>query len=140
MGFNKNPTSKGKEKIEEQQVIYDEIINSLLQDKMDLEAIAREYKSLYESVTISDKDIEYLQSTVQQVVELLSSTSPKVSAQQESFNVLINLINKDTLKTMQLLGFNYKEAIGIPLTEVCANAIHTKIGGNNKTSNQRKKK
>lgn len=29
----------------------------------------------------------------------------------------------DTLKTMQLLGFNYKAAIGEPLTEICANAI-----------------
>ncbi|SOB47169.1 conserved hypothetical protein [Lactococcus piscium] len=30
---------------------------------------------------------------------------------------------------MQLLGFNYKEAIGIPLTEVCSNAIKIKLGG-----------
>ena len=28
------------------------------------------------------------------------------------------LISKDTLKTMQLLGFNYKEAIGEPHTEI----------------------
>ena len=31
--------------------------------------------------------------------------------------------NVDTLKTMQLLGFNYKEAIGIPLTKLCTQAI-----------------
>ena len=29
----------------------------------------------------------------------------------------------DTLKSMQLLGFNYKAAIGEPLTQLCANAI-----------------
>lgn len=34
-----------------------------------------------------------------------------------------DIINIDTLKTMQLLGFNYKEAIGVPLTNLCANTI-----------------
>ena len=41
---------------------------------------------------------------------------------------------------MQLLGFNYKEAIGIPLTEVCSNAIKIKLGGltnNNIKQNKR---
>ena len=33
------------------------------------------------------------------------------------------LISVDTLKTMQLLGFNYKEAIGEPLTRLCADTI-----------------
>lgn len=41
---------------------------------------------------------------------------------------------------MQLLCFNYKEAIGISLTEVCSNAIKIKLGGltNNKV-NQNKR-
>ncbi len=33
---------------------------------------------------------------------------------------------------MQLLGFNYKEAIGVPLTEVCADVIYNKLGGQKK--------
>ncbi|MCE2352734.1 hypothetical protein MKI28_00515 [Streptococcus thermophilus] len=45
---------------------------------------------------------------------------------------LVALLNKDTLKTMQLLGFNYKEAIGEPLTEACSNAIREKLGGRTK--------
>ena len=43
---------------------------------------------------------------------------------------LVGLLNKDTLKTMQLLGFNYKEEIGLPLTEVCSDAIKNKLGSN----------
>jgi len=39
----------------------------------------------------------------------------------------LDLLNKDTLKTMQLIGFNYKEAIGRPLTEICADALHQKL-------------
>ena len=46
------------------------------------------------------------------------------------------LISVDTLKTMQLLGFNYKAAIGEPLTEICANAI-SKLG--NKTTVSKRK-
>ena len=47
----------------------------------------------------------------------------KVTAQVESYEQIKELISVDTLKTMQLLGFNYKAAIGEPLTQICANAI-----------------
>ena len=50
------------------------------------------------------------------------------------------LLNKDTLKTMQLLGFNYKVAIGKPLTEVFSNAIRNKLGGLSSKKNVRNKK
>ena len=42
---------------------------------------------------------------------------------QISFTSIKELISIDTLKTMQLLGFNYKAAIGEPLTELCAQKI-----------------
>jgi archaellum component FlaC len=122
--------AKEKKKQEEQQIAYEEIINNLLQDKSELQMVAREYKELCERVTISDEDIEHLQNTVQRVVKLFSAYSPMVNENQQSLKLLIELVNKDTLKTMQLLGFNYKEAIGQPLTEVCANAIQRNLGGN----------
>lgn len=42
----------------------------------------------------------------------------------------------DTLKSMQLLGFNYKAAIGEPLTQLCANAI---TGWGNKNNYHKKR-
>ena len=54
----------------------------------------------------------------------------------DSFEQFKELISVDTLKTMQLLGFNYKLAIGEPLTNLCANAI-SNIGTKGK---QNKKK
>ena len=59
---------------------------------------------------------------------------------EDSMKQLVALLNKDTLKTMQLLGFNYKEAIGEPLTEVCSNAIRNKLGGLSSKKNVRNKK
>lgn len=47
----------------------------------------------------------------------------KAQATADSLSQIKDLISVDTLKTMQLLGFNYKAAIGEPLTQICANAI-----------------
>lgn len=131
--------SQAKEikKGEEQQIVYEEIINSLLQDKMELEMVAREYKDLYEKVTISYEDIDHLQKTIQHLVSLFGPMSPEVSKNEENIELLVELINKDTLKTMQLLGFNYKEAIGQPLTEASASAIQKLLGGNNKAKRKK---
>ncbi len=43
--------------------------------------------------------------------------------QRKSIEQLVDLIQVDTLRTVQLLGFNYREAIGEPLTELVANSI-----------------
>lgn len=48
----------------------------------------------------------------------------KVNKQMQGYEQLKELISIDTLKTMQLLGFNFKSAIGEPLTEICANALN----------------
>ena len=106
--------------------VYDEIINELLQEKDEAVRIAHSYKSELDRVVISDEDIEHLQNTISRLIEIFK---PKKAEQEnESENAAIYeqakaLINKDTLKTMQLLGFNYKAAIGEPLTQLCAVAI-----------------
>ncbi|MBC1500993.1 hypothetical protein HB943_10270 [Listeria weihenstephanensis] len=110
--------------IKEQQVAYEEIINALLRDKQDLERVAQEYKSEYEKITISDKDIEHLHSTVTTVLNLFSGADEKLKANEATIK---GLVNKDTLKTMQLLGFNYREAIGEPLTAICADKLQKNI-------------
>lgn len=47
----------------------------------------------------------------------------KVREQVASYEQIKELISVDTLKTMQLLGFNYKAAIGEPLTLMLKNFI-----------------
>jgi hypothetical protein len=118
---------------------YDEIINELLSEREQAIRIAQAYKEEYERVNIGDEDIEYLHRTLVQLISLLSSFTEMGDEKQESMTQLVALLNKDTLKTMQLLGFNYKEAVGEPLTEVCSNAIREKLGvkhGPNKKSSK----
>lgn len=119
--------AKEKKNLESQSLAYTEIINNLLQDKEELALIAREYKQAYEQITISDEDIEYLHNTLEGAIELLDAFSPQSEGTKMSMRTIVDLLSKDTLKTMQLIGFNYKEAIGQPLTEACSNAIKTKL-------------
>lgn len=134
---NKMKLAKEKKDLESQSLAYTEIINSLLQDKEELTLIAKEYKQSYEQITISDEDIEYLHNTLTQAIEVLNHFTVQPVGDDESMKALVNLLNKDVLKTMQLIGFNYKEAIGEPLTEACSIAIKNKLNIKGSKSNKR---
>lgn len=72
-------------------------------------------------------------------IQILFAFSPQTEEVKLSIDTLIELLNKDTLKTMQLLGFNYKEAVGQPLTEVCSQAIKEKLKVSSSTSKNKKR-
>ncbi len=129
---------------------YNEMINQLLEEREEAVRIAQTYKTELEKVVISDEDIEYLQQTVSKMLDVINSLQlvdtfnaepekqAKARASIAAVESIKNLISKDVLKTMQLLGFNYKAAIGEPLTELCANAISGL--GNKKASNSQKRR
>jgi len=100
---------------------YEEAFNKLIQENQELKSIALRYKDEYDQIFLKEEDIEYLQTTATRLMNLFMSNA--TSEQKEAFEQLIDLIQVDTLRTMQLLGFNYKEAIGEPLTEVTSQAI-----------------
>ncbi len=112
---------------------YNEMINELLEERDEAVRIAQTYKNELEKVVISDEDIEYLQDTVSKVLDILVALQSngtdepdkksKTEVGIEAVSNLKGLISKDVLKTMQLIGFNYKAAIGEPLTEICAESI-----------------
>ncbi len=102
---------------------YDEIINELLSEREEAVRIAQVYKSEIERYQISDGDIAHLHRTVEAILEIVGKMSPGTN--MGSLNQLKDLISIDTLKSIQLLGFNYKEAIGEPLTKLCADKIYS---------------
>lgn len=110
-----------KKDIEAVRNSYDEIINELLSEREEAVRIAQVYKSELDRYQISDNDIKHLHATVGKVLEILQDMSPATNV--VGFDQFKDLINVDTLKAMQLLGFNYKRAIGEPLTELCATKI-----------------
>ena len=93
--------------------------------------IAQAYKSELDRVQISDEDIESLDQTIGRVLDLIipeptdegSANFIEVKKRREGLQQFRKLVSTDTLRTMQLLGFNYKAAIGEPLTRLCAEKI-----------------
>ena len=112
---------KDEKNIEKLKNNYDEIISELLEERENIIRIAQSYRTELEKVEISDADIEHLHNTIENVIGVISGYI--TADQADAIGSLKDLINVDTLKTMQLLGFNYKEAIGVPLTKICAKAI-----------------
>ena len=115
--------SQNEKNIEKLKNTYEEIINGLLADRAEAIRIAQVYKAEFEKVNISDEDIEHLHATISRFIELLTLFGKMDPSAQAGFKAIKELISIDTLKTMQLLGFNYKAAIGEPLTELCAQKI-----------------
>lgn len=126
---------KNEKNIDTVRNTYNEIVNQLLEEREDAVRIAQTYKQELEKVVISDEDIEYLQQTISkfldivnalQLISVLGDTpekQAKAKAGIKAIEGVKTLISKDVLKTMQLLGFNYKAAFGEPLTQLCASAI-----------------
>lgn len=112
---------------------YDEIVNELLAERQEAIRIAQVYKSEFEKVSISDEDIHHLHNTVERVLEIIkemqiaSGSGDELPKQLEEFEQIKEFISVDTLKTIQLLGFNFKAAIGEPLTMILRNWILSKV-------------
>ncbi|QRV01767.1 hypothetical protein JTE88_06645 [Arcanobacterium phocisimile] len=115
-----------KKNIDEMCNSYEEIINELIQDRSQAIAIAQAYQAELERYTISDDDIKHLHNTIAHALNLLSQFSPDSNI--DGLESISSLISVDTLKAMQLLGFNYKTAIGEPLTNACAEFIEKNLG------------
>lgn len=125
---------KDIEKIKNQ---YDEIVNELIAERAEAIRIAQIYRNEIEKYEISDTDIEHLHNTVSTVLDIIKEMSPDTDI--TVYQQIKNLISVDVLKAIQLLGFNYKSAIGEPLTTVCSNAIlsNFKVKTNNSNSTGR---
>lgn len=123
--------------IERVRSTYDEIINELILEREEAVRIAQAYKSELDKIEISDEDIQHLNSTVGRVLEILKVMVPDTPL--ETYEQIKGLISVDTLKAVQLLGFNYKAAIGEPLTQLCADAILSKVKGKNINRNKSKR-
>ena len=118
---------------------YEELIHELVAERSQAITIANSYQSEFDRFEITDKDIEHLQNTVGRALDILKSFSPE--SDFSYFEQFKSLLSVDTLKAMQLLGFDYKKAIGDPLTDVCADAIRVNLGQkqSHANSNNRKK-
>jgi len=102
------------------------LINDLVNDKIELERIAKTLENELVTQQISDSDIDFIVNSIVPLVKDLTAGDEK---QQEYIGYIERLLSKESLKVMQLIGFNYREALGVPLTQLCAKAI-SQLGNN----------
>lgn len=117
-------------KDKEQQINgYRQIINELQNNKSDLQDISNQYREIVESIKISDDDIEALHNTITKTINALIAITgyDEQSENVQQVRALTDMLDADTLKTLQLIGFNYKKAIGEPLTKITSEFINNKF-------------
>ncbi len=100
--------------------VLEEIINDLATDKNELIQITKCYEQEFLERDISDSDIEYI---TRELLPIVSSFLPFSGGNSEFISSIEKIFSAETLKILKLLGFNYKEAIGIPLTNLVSQAI-----------------
>lgn len=123
--IDKKKLAKAKGNNEETIQSLEEIINTLIAEKNQLIEIAQTYDEHLVSQKISENDIEYITDSL---IPLLESILEKDETDEgvknrESLEMLKPLLAKETFNILQLLGFNFKKAIGEPLTLLINNLI-----------------
>lgn len=105
-----------------------EIINELVDEKSQLLGIARGLEDALVAQRVSDGDISYITGqvvpTVEKLVEMLDEAERPPA---EVMDLVKELLSKETFTILQLVGFNFKAAIGQPLTEVVERLILSRV-------------
>ena len=124
---NKIRASKAKKNDKETIAELEEIISDLLNDKSEIQRIAQAYEQELVSQKITEDDIKYITENLLPVFS--EFMTDKVQSDQ-----LKRILSVETLTIMQLIGFNYKQAIGEPLTLLLKKNIEAKIPMDSKTN------
>lgn len=99
--------------------VLSEIINSPISDREELITVTQGLKGRLVSQQISDSDIRQVVETVLPILRNISAQGSEDPGKADAAMVTLQpLLSQDTLKILQILGFNYREAIGEPLTQV----------------------
>lgn len=130
---NRIQTAKAKRSDKETINELEEIINSLISDKNELVQIAEAYKQEFVAQQISQEDIEYITDSfipvLKDLIEQTSSGENSAAAAniENAIEVLTPLLSVEMLTVLQLVGFNFKQAIGEPLTLLLQKFITSKV-------------
>lgn len=133
--------AKARKKAEETVNALEEIVGELLADKAELTLIAQALDEQLVAQRLSKEDVAYITDNLLPVIQQLTSEGSGSGVGEDLNKVVGPLLSKETLTILQLIGFNFKQAIGTPLTELVADYIAAQGPGQRggKTSNRRSK-
>jgi len=110
-----------------------ELVNDLIADRNELIGIATAFEQEMIAQRISERDIQYITEELLPVIERLSQFSRNSEQTQDAINALRGLVTPETLTIMQLVGFNFRRAVGEPLTNVVERLILSRVPAPNAT-------
>lgn len=108
----------------------EEIIRELINERNELNKIIKEYDELLAVQKISEKDVNYITENIIPIFSKFlesdlvnNGKTIKKDEINQIMEVLKPLLSIETFTILQLLGFNFREAIGLPLTKLVNRAI-----------------
>ena len=122
---SKVQAAKAKQNDKEAIAELTEIINELVDENAQLQSLAQAYKQELVAQQITENDIEYITNALLPIISKLSDASEK-PVPKPALDAIKSLLSKETFNVLQLLGFNFKQAIGMPLTNLVSNLILSK--------------
>lgn len=104
----------------------EQIINDLQADKNELVRIAQTYEQELVAQRISASDVQYITSHIVPVITQLMESAAgddHDGKAQEILDLVEPILSVETVTVLQLLGFNFRKAIGEPLTELVSRLV-----------------
>lgn len=101
----------------------EEIISLLISDKNELIQIAQAFEQDLVAQRITPEQATALVGAVVPALEMIAGSEPSGASMIEP---LLPLLNPEMITALQLLGFNFRRAIGEPLTQLLADYLLSK--------------
>lgn len=107
----------------------EEIISDLIADKSELTRIAQSYQSELVSQRLASGDVKYIAESVVPLLEKMAESTGGLESEKfkKSLEAVKPLLSVETANVLQLLGFNFRRAIGEPLTKLSEQAILSRV-------------
>ncbi|GGD83181.1 hypothetical protein [Microbacterium murale] len=103
----------------------EQLVSELVDDKNEITRIAQAYQAELVSQRLAPGDLQYIADTVVPTLQKIADGmgSEKAEEFEKLANALRPLLSVETANVLQLLGFNFRDAIGQPLTTLMQKAI-----------------
>lgn len=97
----------------------EQIVTDLIADKNELARIAQAYQQELVAQQLTPGDVQYITGTVVPMLEKLADSMGdrgQGAKFKEQLSTIKPLLSVETVNVLQLLGFNFRQGIGAPLT------------------------
>lgn len=97
----------------------EQLVSELVSDKAEITRIAQAYQAELVAQRLSAGDVKYIADTVVPLLERMVSSAggDEAAIRLQQIEAIKPLLSVETANVLQMIGFNFRRAIGEPLTE-----------------------